>query len=291
MVADIKDRIKLQRSIVDESFKAAHTANYHMAMEVSSGGIDIAVFDSISNKYIALEVFEFSSLFDLEAIPGLIGIIEKESKLLSSQYKAVNFVVVNNLATLVPNALYDESRKKLYLKFNAALQGDEFIYADDISSIDSKNIFALPISIKIKIESMFKNVSYHHFSSALIQEIVLQNRNNDSKKVYVNIGKNNFEIVVMDGKKLLFYNTFNYVAPEDYIYYLMFVLEQLHLNPEKAEVILLGKTDKNSEIYQLTYKYIRQVKFGNKNSSADYSYQLQEFPAHYYFSLFSSYNL
>jgi hypothetical protein len=63
----------------------------------------------------------------------------------------------------------------------------------------------------------------------------------------------------------------------------------LQLNPENIEVILLGEVEKNSEIYSIAQKYIRNLKFGERNDNADYSYQLQTLPKHLYFTLFNSY--
>jgi hypothetical protein len=95
--------------------------------------------------------------------------------------------------------------------------------------------------------------------------------------------------VVLEGKNLLFYNTFNYHSAEDFIYYLLFVCEQLHLNPEKTELQLLGEIEKNSAIHLITQKYVRHVQFGERADQADYSYQLQALPKHSYFTLFNTY--
>jgi len=88
---------------------------------------------------------------------------------------------------------------------------------------------------------------------------------------------------------MLFYNSFNYHSAEDFIYYLLFVCEQLHLNPETIEVVLLGEIEKNSTVYSLTQKYIRTIIFGERTDGAQYSYQLQTIPSNYYFTLFNNY--
>ena len=155
--------------------------------------------------------------------------------------------------------------------------------------MDAKNIFALHLSIKSKLDYQFQNISYHHASSALIDTLVLQNKNQTSRKLFVHVQQTHFEAIVIDGKNLLFYNTFNYHTAEDFVYYLLFVCEQLHLNPETIDVVLLGEIERNSTIYSLTQKYIRKLKFGERNDGAQYSYQLQALPTHYYFTLFNNY--
>ena len=96
---------------------------------------------------------------------------------------------------------------------------------------------------------------------------------------------------MVEGKNLKFYNTFNHQAPEDFIYYLLFTCEQLQLNPETIEVVLIGEIEKKSALYSTTHKYIRNIKFGVRKTDADLSYQLQEIPKHFYYTLFSEYLL
>jgi len=294
MIAELQNKITLKNSVIDESFKSAHTANYTLVAEVGNAAVRFTVFDTVTNKYIALEHFKLDAVFSTDLLADVLEVIEKESKLFLHKYNTVHCVLVNSQSTLVPEALFDEERKKMYLKFNAALEGNEFVMVDDIQGLQAKNVFALPMPIKIKFDGLFKNVAYHHFSSALIHDLVLENRNNDTQKVYVNIEQNHFEVICMDGTKMKFYNTFSYLSAEDYIYYLLFVFEQLSLNPEKVDLLLFGDMDapaKNSEIYSLTYKYVKNVKLGSRNTAHNYCYKLQELPSHNYFTLFSPYNL
>ena len=100
-----------------------------------------------------------------------------------------------------------------------------------------------------------------------------------------------FEVLVINSGKLTFYNTFAYQTAEDFIYYLLFVFEQLKLNPETANVELLGELEKSSAVYQLLYKYIRNIKFGARPDAFDYSFKITSLPKQYYYSLFSQFLL
>lgn len=143
--------------------------------------------------------------------------------------------------------------------------------------------------MKAKLDSHYNNIKYHHASSTLIDTLVANNKNQTGKKLFVHVQETHFETLLIDGKNLIFYNTFNYHSPEDFIYYLLFAFEQLQLNPEKIETILLGEIEKSSAVYTVTQKYIRTLKFAERSVDADYSYQLQTLPKHFYFTLFNSY--
>ncbi len=58
---------------------------------------------------------------------------------------------------------------------------------------------------------------------------------------------------------------------------------------ENIEVVLLGEIERNSLLYAIAQKYIRNLKWGERKGDVDYSYQLQTLPKHFYFTLFSNY--
>ncbi len=289
MQTEIKNKVTQAASFIDEAFNPAYTSTFQLILQISMDSILIAVNDKTKNKYIAFENYTFQNIYNFDTVADILETLIKDSKLITHKYKSVVCVMVNSLSTLVPNALFEEDRKKMYLKFNTALQGDEMVMVDDLKSMDAKNVFAIHLSIKTKLDYQFQNIKYHHYSSALIDTLVSQNKNQTNKKLFVHVQQSHFETVVIDGKSLLFYNTFNYHSAEDFVYYLLFVCEQLQLNPETIEVVLLGEIERNSTIYALTQKYIRKLTFGERNDGAQYSYQLQTLPTQYYFTLFNNY--
>jgi len=289
MITEIKNKINQSASFIDEAFNAEQTLNYQLVFQIGIDGLIATVNEKAKNKYIAFESYGFQNAYSFDVVIEFLDQIIKDSKLLNHKYRSVVCLVVNNLSTLVPNPLFEEDRKKNYLKFNAAINGMELVGVDEIKSLDAKNVFAIPVDLKNKLDSLYSNISYHHFSSGLIDSLLAQNKHQAGKKLFVHVQSTHFEAIVIEDKKLLFYNTFNHHSPEDLIYYLLFVCEQLQLNPSTIETVLLGEIEKSSSIYAPIQKYIRNIKFGTRTDGADYSYQLQTFPKHFYFTLFNSY--
>lgn len=289
MTTDLKKKITQLHSFIDEAFDEKKTASYQLLLQMGVNDIQVAIHDKQQNKYIALEKYVVSNTDNFEALTDLFDILSKESKLIDHVFQSVICLIVSNLSTLVPSALFEEDKKEIYLNFNASLTEDEVIMTDEINSLDAKNIFALPASLKTKLNHKYSNVKYHHASSALIDTLTANNKNQTGKKIYIHIESTHFEILLIEGKNLIFYNSFNYHSTEDFIYYVLFVFEQLQLNPEKTETILLGEVEKSSALYTLTNKYIRNIKFAERTVDSDYSYQLQTLPKHFNFTLFNSY--
>jgi hypothetical protein len=77
--------------------------------------------------------------------------------------------------------------------------------------------------------------------------------------MYIHVSETHFEIIVIRNQKLELYNSFEYKTPEDFLYYVLFTAEQLHLNPESFPLELLGTIDEEHPLFKIVYQYIRNV--------------------------------
>jgi hypothetical protein len=75
----------------------------------------------------------------------------------------------------------------------------------------------------------------------------------------VHAGEHYMDILVLSQKQLLFYNSFPYTTKEDFIYYLLFTLEQLKLDTETVKTRLFGVVEEGDEIYTICYEYIQHL--------------------------------
>jgi len=158
MQTETKTKLSIATSFIDEAFDTRLTSTYQLLVQVSIHSILVAVNEKSKNKYIAFENFTLHNLYSFDVMPEVLDSLAKESKLMNHKYKAVDCIIANNLSTLVPTALYDDNRKKMYLKFNVNHEGDQLVMVDDIKSKDAKNVFALPLGIKSKFDFLYSNV-------------------------------------------------------------------------------------------------------------------------------------
>ena len=145
------------------------------------------------------------------------------------------------------------------------------------------------ININNFIYDKFGSFTFKHVSTILVEKILLIEKHSDIPKVYVNISKNHFEIIVVNAAKLQLYNSFEYNTKEDFIYYVLFTAEQLKLNPEKLNLIFIGDVDTKNELYTIAYKYIRFVFLGDREDSYKYSTDAQPETNHSSFALIKNF--
>ena len=153
----------------------------------------------------------------------------------------------------VPAALYQEKNKDKYLDFLGFKEEDCVVGADYIEPADIYNVYFVPKSEK---------KGFHHPASTLLETLIKENlERTDDTRIYLNVKDQRFEMFVLEGTKLLFNNTFRFKTKEDFLYFLLFAMEQLHLDAETVPVYFMGMIAEDSKIVELVTRYVRDIRF------------------------------
>ncbi|WP_370480172.1 DUF3822 family protein [Tamlana flava] len=263
--------------------------NTELSIQISLSGLSFCVLDKNVNTISYLKTIEFDKqLIPLEVLDQLKHYFSTE-EVLQQPFTEVKVIHDNNLSTLVPKSLFDENYLADYLKFNSKILRTDFITYDSISINDSINVYVPYININNFIFEKFGDFTFKHVSTVLIEEILKTEKNLETAKAYVNVSKDHFEILIVKNSKLLLYNSFAYQTKEDFIYYILFTLEQLELDPETISLIFLGEIDTDDELYIITYKYIRLVFLGNREDNFKYNTDAQPASNQYNYAIIKSF--
>ena len=274
-MAEAKTILSSSINLVDESFDVKKSSQYHLSILSGEKSFAFAVLDTKTNKYLALK--------EDKGISVLFPLAE------AGNWASVTCSIAHNKFTLIPSALFDAENKESLLGFNHEVKEGEEIFSNTLCNLEAKNIFTVSKSFVSEIRKHFPNANFIHSSTSFMEGLLVQNKNNSGKKVFANFYSDYFEIVILDGRELLFSNAFKYKTSEDIACYILFVYEQLHLNPETIELVLSGEIEKTAKEHSLLYTYIRNVKFASLPENLKYSYKFEEIPAHKFFSLFTQY--
>ena len=262
--------------LMDESFDSKKSNTYHLSILSNGNNFSFTVLDTNSNKYLVLQ-----------SNKSTISNFGKDD--IASPFKSVTCAVSHNKFALIPSALFDEEKKESLLGFNHPVEKDETICFNTMRNLDAKNLFAVSKKLETSIRKQFPSAKFMHHSTSFIEGLLVQHKNNTGKKVFADFSSDYFTVAILNGRELLFSNAFKYQTAEDIAYYILFVYEQLHLNPEEIELVLSGAIEKNAEEHSLLYNYVRNVKFAKRPDGFQYSYKFEEIPAHQFFSLFNQY--
>jgi len=244
--------------------------NLELSIQLSLSGLSFCILNKDSNTIIEVKEFRFEkSLNPLEVLDELKAFFENEI-ILNNSFTNVTIIHDNDLSTLVPKDLFNENHLADYLKFNSKILKSDFIAYDSILENSSVNVYVPYINLNNYIYDKFGAFIFKHVSSVLIESILQIEKSSTSPKVYVHVSFNHFEIIIIKEGKLVLYNTFTYNSKEDFIYYILFTAEQLNLDPELLNLVFIGDIIENDELYNIAYKYIRNISFGIRNDNFKY---------------------
>lgn len=265
------------------------TSNLKLSIQASLSGLSFCILNTEINTIDYLKVFNFErKLNPNEVLNNLEESFESEEAL-KSPFSDIMVIHKNELATIVPAALFNEDNLADYLKFNNKILSTDYITFDKIDLNDSFNVYIPFININNFLYDRFGEFTYKHFSTILIEQVLNAEKNAEKPKMYVNVDNENFDIVVVENGSLKFYNSFEYKTKEDFIYYILFTSEQLKLNPETLELIFTGNIDSKDELYVIAYKYVRFVFFSKRLDNYKFSDLAQPENNHSQFVILNSF--
>ncbi|WP_240455119.1 DUF3822 family protein [Flavobacterium columnare] len=242
-----------------------------LLLQISLHEVSFCLYNTLDSK------IEFFSNYILtqnntvqETEEEILNLI-RQSTILQTGFDDVLILHDNALNTFVPLTLFDEQNLKSYLHYNVKISPTDFVTYDQITGNDMNNIYIPFTKLNNSLIELYGEFHYKHTASILVKKILEISKNVAEPQIFVHIQEKHFQIIVVQNQKLLLYNSFEYNKEEDFIYHLLFTAEQLKLNPESIVVKLLGKITKTSQLFQIAYKYIRNVSLYTENLQFDQS--------------------
>ncbi|WP_236027448.1 DUF3822 family protein [Gelidibacter pelagius] len=242
-----------------------------LSIQISLSGLSFCILNSSDSEVEYLKRTDFNSKLTPEAVlEKLQGIVSNEP-LLSQHFDSILVLFQNELSNFVPEEFFEEQNAADYLKFSSKILTTDFISHDKIEAIDSINVFVPYININNYLFDLYGEFEYKHASTIFLEQILKNEEDSHDDKIYINVEPLHFEMVVMKKGQFQLYNTFEYFTKEDFIYFILFSIEQLKLNTETVIIKLTGNIVKDDELYQMLYTYIRYVEFDGPSKNYTYN--------------------
>ncbi|MGI9532858.1 DUF3822 family protein [Lutimonas sp.] len=263
----------------------------HLSIQLSLDGFSFCIINKDEKQIEKLTHIDFE---DHSATPDLllknVENVFKKDKALQKRYGSVNITHVNQLSTLVPKSLFDEARIRDYLKFSSKTYTNDYVVHDDLENHDMVNVYIPFVNVNNFFLERFGSFEYKHFSTVLVDKLLNTFKFSEHPHMFAHIGAHQFEIIVIAHDQLLFYNSFEYHTPEDFIYYVLFTAEQLSLNPETFELVLAGMITQEAELFKMAYRYIRKVSLLENRSEFKFPPNSKEETKRRHFTLLNQYS-
>jgi hypothetical protein len=256
---------------------------YTLKLLIAPSHFSYAVIEPDGSTLFALQPFQLERITKDEVNMQALNNLLESHQVLKSNFKGKKIGFYTPVMTLAPGKLYDKVMERQLLSFNTHLSDNDLIFSDELKNSDANLVYGIPEHIYFGLKNLWPDVEIHHAFSSLLDFLI---RHSDAVKhrLYVYIQPDSLQIIYLKEGVLRFVNSFSYQSPEDFVYYLLFVCRQLHLEPEKLTLTIMGEIMRESAICQLTNKYFFETEFIGYHPKCTFreDYPL---PGHFFFNL------
>jgi len=292
----MSDRFNILHQLTGDSFNPMESRTYRLAVSLHPASFSCAVLSPALSSYLTLHHFTWETgSADPSAMPDgfedefLSGIL-RMVPWLNNPFLETVVAWEGAAATLIPGELYLEEHRESYLRITWADDPSCQVFSDSVEPPGARHVYRVPGAMMAAINDLFRGANLIHAGTVLINAVHKAYHNRiDRPHLIINLRSRFFDMMVYDGKTMTYYNTFSFVAPEDVVYYIIFVMEQLILNPDEVPLILYGNISGRDDLYTLLYKYIRTIDFGVTTGGGCCPLTSGQVEPHAYFSLFNLY--
>jgi hypothetical protein len=274
---------------IDKTFDSTQANNFHLSVQISQDGLFFTVLDPERGKYIVLTGYNFFIKRPRLLLKQVKEVVEKE-EIVKLDYKSIDILYSTRSFTLVPKVLFSNDDAERFISFNNCHENGFIIKKSLFERAEVLCIYDFPENLSQYLETVLPKANVNHNLFPLIEKVLKNNRNfEERRQLHLNFFREYFEMFIINGKKLMQCNIFNYKTERDILYYVLYVFDQMKLSPENTDIVIHGHIPQVSPVYHLLKKYVKKTVFSKLDTTYQYSYTFSQIPEHYFSSLFSLY--
>ena len=266
----------------------AKSTLYNITIQCALDGFCFVVHHHEENKIIDIELYQTSETADGNAILEALEKAFYKKGLYGKPFRSLRFLMANPYYALVPEALFDEAQRESYLRFNHLLPARYTVLHDTIPAAQAAMVFALPQHQADSIGKIWPEAVLSHQASQFLQAVLREEPYESDTNAYVNVNSRSFDLALVQEGRVLFFNNFKFNTKDDFLYFLMFTLEQQGLAGQDIPVHFSGLISNQSEIIRLCERYIKRIRFVRPNGSVNVDMDANGTPFQYYYIPYQS---
>ncbi|MFN5363953.1 MAG: DUF3822 family protein [Bacteroidota bacterium] len=259
---------------------AAHTATGRLRLIVSTDSFSLLALGR-GGEVLSLQMWEYpTSLPGRHWAESEIASQLSELELLQMPFQEKTCAVASGLTTLIPSKLFRHEETAGYFRLlHTNTSHLQFGY-EPIREYDCHLVWA----IDPHLTGIIPQGTIRHQASGLIRAFGAASVT-DERSVFLNLRGKLAQLAVFDTRNLQFYNTFNFLKPNDLLYFTLLIYDQFRLDTRRTPLNVSGSLNPGSEDYRILYNYIDQIKFIQPVLTETWPAEAAELPPHYWFDL------
>lgn len=273
-----------ESTVTSPRFDWRMSESYYMSIQLSLDGLSFCILDPVTNVFHSITdvTFEENDPNFAQQEQYILGCKEMRRK-----FRKVLISINSPAFTLVPLPLYDERRIRSVLALtgiNVCL--DDKVLRNNVEAANSATVFTVPSFLYFFLKNQFSGAEIFHSTTPVISSMLQKRQNGLSgPAINVELGKDSMTLTAVDNDELKLCNRFYCRETLDYVYMLLYVMEQLNIDSITATVTIQGNVQFNDERIREMKKFVKNVRMAEAPNFFSYGFAIPE-NAHKFNTLF-----
>ncbi|MBN2613821.1 MAG: DUF3822 family protein [Bacteroidales bacterium] len=273
--------------LLDKSYSIADSKNYHISIQVNPDGVCFCMLDTRAGHYVGFKKYSFDPITDVERLTNKLEEIIDADEELKPAFGSSAMIWATQKSTFVPDVFFDETNLRDYFEFNHPLDELDEIHYNNIEETAACNVFAIPTYPANLFYTRFRGIKYFHQATPFVKASLTDFAQPDA--MHLNLNNGFFDIAVKKQGRLVLYNTFLFRNETDLIYYVLYIVNQLGIDPQGIPLTLCGELSDRVAYQETLAKYLPNMMYYEPASPA-FTVIFERINRHKYFNLFYLYN-
>ena len=234
-----------------------------LSIQINLDGLSFCVFNPVENHIETIYNFPINFSYKTQEEIGLQiqAVIEAQDDL-RQDFSTIKVLHNTPSFALIPQSLCGKKEDMLsYLKYSIDVTEVTVnaVEVDKIASIETIITYLPNNMVNNSLLSYYGRFDYQHFATSLLKMFLKHYVSHAYEVMYIYAEQGSFYFVTFKDKKLHYFNRFSYETIEDFLYYILFSIEQLNINTECVPLYIIGETEPTALFYRKVRMYVKYI--------------------------------
>ena len=231
---------------------------YTLSIRLSADGFSFSIHSSQKEADCFCSSYPVNVSYSMTAnIKKMIQVTED----LQYTYGQTNILIDTQRFTPVPFDIFEDEHTEELFYQNFQQIDNETVLCNILGKSNIALLFGMDKHAHQLLCEQFPHARIFACTSPLTEYFSQHSKANNHRSLYVLFHPSRMEVFALDKGKLLLINSFNCKQTSDYIYYLLYVWQQLGYSQEKDSLYLTGEVEAKDSLLAELKRFLRQVDF------------------------------
>lgn len=263
--------------IADPQFNSAIASQYTLLLSITPQGVAYGLLHMADNTCTAVTWLPFTDAYSTNAVLDTL----RSEAILQNRFKQVRISLPTIQYSLVPEELYDLKELNSYISFEQDSDIARQLFADKVNE-QMRLVYSVDLKLRNELKNMFLMPLIYSDVTTTLGQAVKDNGKQRTDILSVKVQTDSIQVMAFSNGQLRLLNQYHTTTPEDVVYFLLSLTEQLGFNTDSVELI----THSEDALLAELPTYFKNLSTVSRPKGISYHDSLSDLPEALFHNLF-----